>query len=563
MRSLIPRIATLLLLVPSIVHAQESIPSMNVTAIMQEGRQLTISEEIRYDFGQMIRHGIERFLPTRSARDGATYYLRPSVESITRDGRPEPYERTKFTPELRLRIGDPSTTISGTHTYVITYHTDRAYLFFPDHDELYWNVTGDEWPVTMEAATFRLQLSAGIDTTAVKAICYTGTRGSTASDCATHMEHGEVVVTASRVLLGHEGMTVAVWLPPGSVPAPTFLEKFFMFFADNGILFFPLAAFCIMFFLWWTRGRDAAVGTIVPEYTPPNNLSAGVLASVMKDEAVPSTAITATILDLARRGFLTIRFQDAKKLFGTKTEITFVRTRASTSGCTDAEHALFEGMFESGNEQTPSDLAKNKFYQSITTFKKYIRDETEALGIYEASPRATRPAYILVGMFTAIGLSWVFNGSLLEMVASFATGLIIGFFGYFMPKRNAKGTDLLRRIDGFQWFLSVTEKDRMAFHQAPSRTPEQFYALLPYAVVFGIEKEWASQFASMLIPPPSWAEGSITTWNAVRFASVVHDFHHEATRGMYAATSSAGRGQSGFSGGGSGGGFGGGGGGSW
>ena len=553
----------MMLFLPFSAHAQESIPYFHVTAVMGEKRDISITEEIRYDFGDAKKHGIDRFMPTTYARNGATYRLRPKIQSIQRDGHPEPYTQSRVSADMRLHIGDAGTTLSSAHTYTLTYQSDRAYSFFPDHDELYWNVTGNFWPTNIEDSTFTMKLAPEIDRTKVKTICYTGAYGSTESDCSVAMDHGDIVVKASRLLLSGEGLTVVVWLPVGSVPAPNLTDEVMMFVADNGSLFYPILAFIIMFYLWWSKGRDGRLGAIVPEYTSPDHLSAGVLASVERDEQVPQTAVTATILDLARRGYLTLRFAEEKKLFGNKINVTFVRSQKSIADTSPSEQSILAGMFADGDEQTPETLVKNKFYLTVAKYVQFTRKETEALKIYDASPMVTRPAYAVVAFGVALGLYAFMNTSLLDSVCAIATGLIIAIFGYFMPKRNAKGQELLRRIEGFKWFLSVTEKDRMSFHQAPSRTPEQFYALLPFAIIFGVEKEWAGQFKSMMMPAPDYAEGSMRSWNSVMFANAISDVHHDATRGMYSTPSTAGSGGSGFSGGGSGGGFGGGGGGSW
>ncbi len=132
-----------------------------------------------------------------------------------------------------------------------------------------------------------------------------------------------------------------------------------------------------------------------------------------------------------------------------------------------------------------------------------------------------------------------------------------------MPRRTQDGVKLLAKIEGFKWFLSVTEKDRLAFTDAPARTPEQFQKFLPYAIALDVEKQWAKQFASLTIPPPNWAAGNLSAFSALWLVSNLDTMHEAAKSSAYAAPSQAGSGGSGFSGGGSGGGFSGGGGGSW
>lgn len=133
-----------------------------------------------------------------------------------------------------------------------------------------------------------------------------------------------------------------------------------------------------------------------------------------------------------------------------------------------------------------------------------------------------------------------------------------------MPAVTKKGAELKENILGFKDFLSVTETDRLKFHNAPEKTPESFEKFLPYAMVLGVEKEWSKQFEGIYNQQPNWYEDSSgRMFNAMILSSIVSDFSSSATAAMSSQPSSAAGGGSGFSGGGGGGGFGGGGGGSW
>ena len=135
-----------------------------------------------------------------------------------------------------------------------------------------------------------------------------------------------------------------------------------------------------------------------------------------------------------------------------------------------------------------------------------------------------------------------------------------------MPRKTKKGAEAHEKILGFKWFLSVTEKDRLKFHNAPAKSPKEFEEFLPYAMVLGVEKEWAGQFADLYLTPPEWFAGSSSSaFGALYMVNALHAM--SANFGSVAVSrpgGGAGSGSSGFGGGGfSGGGFGGGGGGSW
>ena len=76
---------------------------------------------------------------------------------------------------LRLRIGDPDPTITGQHTYTISYTVRGAISPFSDHDELYWDAIGNQWQVPILSATSTVTSPAPID----RYLCFSGPQGST------------------------------------------------------------------------------------------------------------------------------------------------------------------------------------------------------------------------------------------------------------------------------------------------------------------------------------------------------------------------------------------------
>jgi uncharacterized membrane protein len=163
-------------------------------------------------------------------------------------------------------------------------------------------------------------------------------------------------------------------------------------------------------------------------------------------------------------------------------------------------------------------------------------------------------------LFDLTGVSTSSSVIVYNEVAVILSGVIVGTFGWFMPRKTPLGAVVKEEIQGFKLFLSVTEEERLKFHNAPAKKPELFEKYLPYAMVLGVEKEWAKQFEGIFTEPPSWYEGNWTTFSLVNFTSNLSSFSSTASSSMMSTPSSGG---GGFSGGSSGGGFGGGGGSSW
>jgi uncharacterized membrane protein len=156
-----------------------------------------------------------------------------------------------------------------------------------------------------------------------------------------------------------------------------------------------------------------------------------------------------------------------------------------------------------------------------------------------------------------------FLGGGFNIVFLIISGIIIFWLGQYMPYKTKTGTRVYYEILGYKMYLSVAEKARLKFHNAPGKKPEVFEKHLPFAMVLGVEKKWASQFKDIYLQPPSWYEGNFTTFNTLIFISSLNNLNYSAKSLMASRSSGAAAGHSGFSGGFSGGGFGGGGGGSW
>jgi uncharacterized membrane protein len=131
--------------------------------------------------------------------------------------------------------------------------------------------------------------------------------------------------------------------------------------------------------------------------------------------------------------------------------------------------------------------------------------------------------------------------------------------------------DAREKIKGLKLYLETAEKDRIAMLQSPDapyaakssepkKTVELFEKLLPFAIVLGVENQWAKQFESIYTTPPDWYSGNWGAFSAVYLASSLGGSMEAmgATFTPSGSSSSSGFGGGGFSGGGGGGGGGGG-----
>ena len=230
-------------------------------ATLSKERQLSITETIEYDFGNLTRHGIYRVIPERYDRNGAKYRYRYRFGEATIDGKKVKSKITHEGDAMRIRLGDASKTVTGKHTYTITYTTDRAINDFPEEDvrELYWNVTGNDWNIPIQEASFTLKGPGE----ASDIICFTGVYGSIEKNCGIQKDGTTITIKTlakkgmtTAHLSSLEGMTVAIRYPEALI-APVFVQtKIIWFLSDNWWVFIPVIVFALMYGVWYVKGRD-------------------------------------------------------------------------------------------------------------------------------------------------------------------------------------------------------------------------------------------------------------------------------------------------------------------
>jgi hypothetical protein len=350
----------------------------------------------------------------------------------------------------------------------------------------------------------------------------------------------------------------------------------------NWLLTLPLFVTGGMFWLWYTRGRDPRLRPIMAVYEPPAGLAPAELGTLV-DNSPDLRDITATIVDLAVRGYILIEEKETEKAFGLlKSTDYYFRLRKPYQGATDLkpfEYKLLDRFFSGRQSSYIKDVApavtlsdlENSFYRHLPDLRDTLLDEMIRRGYYDRRPDQVRKLYLGVGA-AVLGLSFYLGGlvgqvlGVGESTALFSgllSGAAIAGFGWFMPARTQKGARVLEGVLGFEEFLSRVEADRL---QRMITSPQLFEKFLPYAMALGVESQWAAAFESIYKQPPEWYHGRPgTMFRANTFATNMNAMSSSMATAMSSRPRSTGSGGwgggSGFGGGGfSGGGFGGGGG---
>jgi uncharacterized membrane protein len=578
-------IAVFLLVLPKTIFAQQQwlINNFASTIAIQSDGKVAVKETIAVDFGTTEKHGIYRNLPSvYKNTDGSMTYTHLTVQAVKRNGTNEPYSLDENGSQLEVKIGSAKRTVTGKQVYTLTYLATGVLRSFPNYDEVYWNATGNDWDTTIQQASATVTLPKdGMKQSA----CYVGAQGST-QQCQTAHTDNQATFSTDQLSPG-DGMTIAAGFEKGMVPILTvakpksFVEQLFSLPNIVLFVFIVLAGGGLVIYRWLRFGRDywssnvpftdrtskgairpiGAHETVTVEFTPPDKLRPAEIG-VLMDERADTLDVTATIIDLATRGFLTIEEVNKKWLFGKKDYVLHKTTKKPT-GLLPYEQELHERLFDDKSNVAISDL-KQEFYTDLKTVKDKLYDDVVAKNFFATNPQNVRNRYLIAGILLTVMplILFIMSSSFLSPTLSAAAagvsvvGVVLLVFSRFMSARTNHGHELYLRARGYKHFINGAETYRQRFYEKHNL----FDAILPYAIVFGLTEKFAKAMKQMGVEPenPSWYTGT-TPFQPYYFASQVQGFSNSLSSAMAATPSSSGSGGGGFSGGG----FGGGGGSSW
>ena len=581
--------------------------------IQSDGR-LLVTENIDVNFQALSdRHGIFRDIPVRYRWDADPTYERVyqlSVQSV-RDlnGRAVNYETSQNGANFRIKIGDANRTVTGKQTYRIAYTVRGALNSFADHDELFWNVNGGGWPVPMLAVSATVFAPSNAFTSIA---CYEGATGSS-KPCRSSFAADRVTFSATGALATGDQLTFVTSLRKGIVSGTLPIleqrqrgvESYFDLTpsTEGAALLVMLGGLGLVIWRWWSAGRDEqGRQTIVAEYEPPEKLRPAQVG-LLVDEHADTKDVTATIVDLAVRGFLTITelpmIGIVKFLGGKDWSLTRTADKADPAALQPYERTIYDGLFGravpddratklvaliqqfnarvgaapaalAALQPEPTDVVKlsalkEHFYTMLSKAQRELYADSVARKWFPADPQRVRQIYaglgclaIAVAAVSVFALGSMLGAGLVGLAAIVPAVALLGVASR-MPRKTSTGAELLRRTLGFRHYMEIAETERQRFAERENI----FSEYLPYAIVFGSVEKWARAFKDIDVTKQtaSWYTGStLGAFSANDLSNNLSSFSNQVSSAI--ASTPGGSGGSGF-GGGSGGGGGGGGGGSW
>jgi len=531
------------------VHADGSMDVTETISVRAEGRE--------------IKRGIYRDLPTtyRDALGNRVVVAYTNI-GVLRDGVPEPHHQKGMSNGIRIYIGDKDRYLTaGEYTYTLSYRTDRQLGFFDDHDELYWNVTGNGWGFPIDQAGASVRLPSTVPGAEMRLEAYTGPSGAKGRDYEASLDfESRARFRTSVPLARNEGLTIVVSWPKGHVAEPTSERRVKWFLQDNGAIVAGGVGLLVLLFYYglaWSRvGRDPDPGIVIPRYQPPKGYSPAAMRYVRR-MGYDDRTFSAALVNLAVNGRLIIHDDDG--------DFELEKVSGATGKLAAGESALLAKLFSGGNRLKLKKSNHKRIKAAIDAHHRSLKTDYEkhyfktnggytlvgviisivavagavltGPSIEEVAPAAFMVVWLSFWSFGVFALgkavytAWknvggfvgtlgavtitlfalpFFGGEIMGVwflsqftgVAIVATLLVLVFVNWIfhdlMKAPTRLGRKLLDDVDGFGDYLSVAEEDELRFRHPPEKTPELFERLLPYALAFDMEEVWGGKFSDVI-----------------------------------------------------------------
>jgi len=526
--------------------------------IVNKDSSLLITENIIADCGNLPdKHGIFRILPIKATTPNETILSPIELISITDfDGNPYKYSTIKNNDTITWKIGDPNKTIIGENNYKIVYRVENTIRFSDsEFDEFYWNVLGNFWE--MEIDNFRVKISfpEGINRNNTTVEAYSGEIGGRLDDLTGYRWYTNSILEVfnAQILRKGQGITVSVVFPKNIFTQYQlgFFEKY------SGYLLFllPIIVFILCYLIWKKYGKDPRVHkTIIPEFEIPGNLSPLEMGTLMSGGKFKNQYLSAGIINLAVNKIISIEEVPASFL----KRKDYRLNQLDQIGQIDPLDELFRGELFSYKAHTEVLLSslKNNFISSAKKISEACKNKLIEKKLITAQGLKYQKIFITIG---AIILGLYFSGLLTILsLALIPSAIILIVFSYLMARRTPEGAELNWQIKGFKLYMNTAEKYRQQFNEKENI----FEKFLPYAMIFGLTKEWTKKIKQIYGEDyftnyhPIWFVGAnLASFDVDNFVSNINSI----SKNISSHTgSSSGFGGGGFSGGGGGGGGGGG-----
>lgn len=404
----------------------------------------------------------------------------------------------------------------GQRTYTFSYTAKGAVRVGEEGDQIFWKAIPADHPAYVAAGRVTIHLPSGVepqrqvDTGEPLIAAYVGGTEDDTVAIGLSEDGRRITYEMSEGLAVGEMLEVRVQFPHGQLPIETSNWQRQEQIADAmGLVVLAVAILIVIggplavLLLWYLRGRDPEVGPMADILAePPDSLPPAVVGTLI-DEKADMQDVVSTLVDLARRGYLTMTEEKGS-------DYQFTRTDKPTSDLRPFEQQFLTHLFGRHQSRELNDL-KYKFAQHLPGIRSAMYEELKREGLFARSPQGVRNSYLALGVAVLVvaGLGFVaLPAALGELVATAVcpalalglTGVALLITANFMPAKTMKGAEASAKWQAFKKYLQEVER-----HTKLEEAGEIFEKFLAYAIAFGLERSWIRKFATLPTTPiPPW-----------------------------------------------------------
>lgn len=489
----------------------QTIKDLNSNLKISASGSVDVAEDLRIDFpakGQ--RNQFYRVFPIWYEPWEDIHIIDVNVKNVVMDDNVQvPFQSWLSGRNLFLRVGDPVTPLQGEHKFRIEYEILRGVHFIKGAPQLLVNVTGDQSPFPIEKVQVTVTPPKGTDMARVQSVAAVGVKGTSQPIKGTNV--GETVQFQAQGLKPAQGMTVTVDMPQGSViphsvlfEIVVLLQRFYQAFV------LPVATMILLSAWWWLYGRDPGEKKAeIATWLPPDFITPAE-AGTLIDESCDLHDLVSTVIDLAARGFISIRvipYNGFLYLDNKDYEFTLLKS-AQDRELKPHEQLFLTALFGGLSTTTFLSAVRGHFADYLPMLKQRVYATLVTEGLFARDPEIDRKNFLSAGAsIVTVGvclmvLSTYHAGGLATSIGTILSGLVILLAAGAMPRRTSKGVSTLSQLKRFQRILSSGDKEEL--EKISRENPNAFEKYLSYAIVLGLADRWADAYIAEVKEYPSW-----------------------------------------------------------
>ena len=557
------------------VEAREAIESFNSDIDILKNGRMIVTETIKvHSDGFNIKTGIYRDYPNSyTPKGGRNRRIGFDLIQVLRDGEKIPHSVKRIPGYRRIIMGDLDKKIPrGDYTYTLQYETCNHFHLDNDSDQLFYDITGHDWDLSILSSSITLRVPPDIDITNVQGQVLVGKVGSGQIYFASLRDDHTYVKKIGQTLHSGEGVTINFKFPKLSFQTGFMNYRIPLFGMEitpfevtvyGAVFIFIFFNFVLLYNLIATRIVSESESKLDH---PPENCSPGLaryLGRIKFDKKILSCAL----VSMATKGFLSFeKVNEGYSIIKLKTADKKILSKDEKSV---AKHLV------SNKKITLSAINFNKIKNTLAELEKDLRESATEIYFKKRSVTSGVALFLTIAYSLACLYVGYASFSLLPLV-----GMLFTIPGYLLYKRffietTKAGLESKRSIHQFKRYMLFSALTAAPIQ--PDTLTSTYEHLLPYAIAFGIEKKWDRLFTQRVTVEsdktplnldsyiPSWYAsgfnaGAGAFWGGAISRDLGYSLFNSSTSSIGGGSGGAGGGSGGSGGGGGGTGGGGGGG---